>query len=468
MPFKYKHAILLVDDEASITKALYRTFRKEGYKIFTASSGSEGLALLKKVERPISLIISDQRMPEMTGAQFLEKAKKIFPDVIRFLLTGYSDMDAIVDAVNQGEIHRYLTKPWNDKDLLLQVRQSLEQFELRIENRRLQLLTQKQNKELKEFNKRLEQKVEERSREIIEKNTELSRLNNELESNLYNTVRAFASLAEMHAPSLADHGRRVSLLAREIALLSGLSQEEITRIEIAGLLHDVGKLGMPQRLIASCETKWTSKEDALFRKHPEKGQSIVQFIDQLEPLGDLIRFHHERFDGRGYPDQLKEEAIPVGSRIIAVADAYDKIVNLKVNLKARLNEYLKERNLAQDRLPEEELIQQAAFYHLKTNAFTQYDPDIVKVFLNLKQKNEVQSRRERKVSPKNLKESMVLSKSLYTAKGRFLLPHETVLTEDYIYKLRVIHQNDPLPDVIYVVEQQGGNKSKMNTKTNEQ
>ena len=111
MALKYKHTLLFVDDEKSITKALHRLFRKDGYHIITASSGMEGLELLEKAERPVSLIISDQRMSGMNGAQFLEKAKKIFPDAVRFLLTGYSDMDAVVEAVNKGEIHRYLTKP---------------------------------------------------------------------------------------------------------------------------------------------------------------------------------------------------------------------------------------------------------------------------------------------------------------------------------------------------------------------
>ena len=106
MPLKYKHTIMAVDDETSITKALKRLFRKDDYKILTASSGQEGLDILKNMQKPISLFISDQRMPGMTGAQFLEKAKKAFPNAIRFLLTGYSDIDAIVDAVNKGEIHR--------------------------------------------------------------------------------------------------------------------------------------------------------------------------------------------------------------------------------------------------------------------------------------------------------------------------------------------------------------------------
>lgn len=451
MALKYKHTILIVDDEGSITKALNRIFRKEGYKILTASNGLEGIELLKKNESPVSLIISDQRMPGMTGSEFLEKSKDIFPDAMRFLLTGYSDMDAIIDAVNRGEIHRYLTKPWDDNDLLLQVRQSLEQYELILENKRLLALTGKQNKELEEVNKHLDKKVQERSKEIIEKNKELSRLNKELESSLYNTVRAFISLAEMHAPSLAGHGRRVGLLSQEIAKTLDIPENDITHIEIAALLHDTGKLGFPQKLLDYKENIWTKDDKDLFHKHPEEGQKIVQFINKLHDVGILIRHHHESYDGQGYPDQLSEESIPLGSRIIAITNAYDKITNLKVNSKSCINEYLKDRNISKDHLSEDELLQQAAIHHLKKNAFVQYDPDIVKAFLNLIKTKGIKLKREKTLLLEQLEEGMELAKSLYTSKGRFLLPYNTALTKEYINKLKEIHKHDPITQEIYIL-----------------
>ena len=454
MALKYKHTLLLVDDEESIIKSLQRTFRKEGYEIHTASSGQEGLDRLDRLKedgKPFSLIISDQRMPEMNGAQFLEKAKKIFPHAIRILLTGYSDMDAIVDAVNRGEIHRYLTKPWNDDDLLLQVRQALEQYELVVENHRLLALTKRQNKKLRELNKHLEEKVAERSGGIVEKNKELSRLNQELESSLYNTVRAFASLVEMHTPSLAGHGRRVSLFSREIAQLLDLSEEEVTQIEIAALLHDIGKLGFPQKLLEYKEDKWSPQDRELFRKHPEQGQETVQFINKLDHVEILIRCHHERYDGQGYPNQLAEEEIPLGARIIAVADAYDKIVNLKVDMGKSIKEVAKESKVTQDHLTQDDVLQKAAILHLRQHGFTKYDPDIVKVLLKLLKTKGITYGREKKISIEDLKDGMVLSKSVYSSGGRFLLPHNTTLTENYISKLKDLHKNDPITGMIYVM-----------------
>ena len=453
MALRHKHTLLLVDDEESITKSLQRTFRKEKYDIRVAASGAEGIKILKESQKPFSLIISDQRMPEMTGAQFLEKAKRILPYAIRILLTGYSDMDAIVEAINRGEIHRYLTKPWNDDDLLLQVRQALEKYELMAENRRLLALTKRQNKELGELNKNLEEKVAERSGEIVEKNKELSRLNQELESSLFNTVRAFASLVEIYASfSLAGHGRRVSAFSRQVAELFDLSQHEVTQIEIAGLLHDIGKLGLPQRLLEYKEDKWWRPQDKeLFRKHPKQGQATVQFIDKLNYVGLMIRSHHERYDGQGYPDQLAKKRIPLGARIIAVADAYDKIVHLKVGRNNLLRKVAKEANMTQDRLSEADALQKAAVLHLREQTSTRYDPDIVEVFLNLLKEKDSGDKQEKAVSIGHLEENMILSRPLYSSSGRFLMPYNTVLTKNHISKLKKFHEVDFVTDVIHVL-----------------
>jgi response regulator RpfG family c-di-GMP phosphodiesterase len=451
MSLKYRHTLFIVDDEESIVKSLQRLFRKEGYEILTASNGSEALDVLKKVEKPVSLFISDQRMPEMTGSEFLEHAKTMFPNAMRFLLTGYSSMEAVVDAVNKGAIHRYINKPWDDNDLLFQVRQALEQYEIVLENKRLLTLTKKQNKELDELNKSLEKIIEERTKEILRKNEILSQLNKDLEASLHNTVRSLASMTELTAPYLSGHGRRVSHLARDISLQLDLPEKEIVTIEIAALLHDLGKLGLPPKLISGKHEKWSPEEEALFRRHPEEGQSIVRFIKNLDHVGLLIRSHHEWYDGNGYPDRLSDEMIPLGSRVIAVADAWDKITGLKENSQSFINAYLKGRDVIEGNMSQEEMLTQAAVHDLKKNAFVKYDPDIVKVFLNLEKTKGVKERGgERTVSLNELEEGMALAMSLYSARGRFLLPHKTILTKDLISKLKAINNTDPLNNVIYV------------------
>ena len=152
MTEKIYHTVLIVDDEQAVGISLGRLLRKAGIKYVYVESGGEALERVKTASTPFSMIISDQRMPGMNGSEFLEKAKEISPDAIRFLLTGYADVDAVTEAVNKGSIHRYLAKPWENKVLLEAVKSGLKQYELVQENNRLFLLAKEQNAKLYTLN----------------------------------------------------------------------------------------------------------------------------------------------------------------------------------------------------------------------------------------------------------------------------------------------------------------------------
>lgn len=156
--------LLLVDDEPNIINALKRTFRREGYVILTAGSGAEGLQIL--AEHDVHVILSDQRMPEMTGVEFLRNVKNLYPKTIRIALSGYTDLESITSAINEGAIYKFLTKPWDDEQLRDNVRKSFAYYEMESENLRLAADLQKVNEQLSQLNQNLEQKVIEKSREI--------------------------------------------------------------------------------------------------------------------------------------------------------------------------------------------------------------------------------------------------------------------------------------------------------------
>jgi PAS domain S-box-containing protein len=158
------HKLLFVDDEEKVQLALKRMFFSDNYEIYTASSGQEALKIIKEV--PVDLIISDQRMPEMTGVDLLTESMKIVPDAIRIILTGYADMDAAIGAINKGNVYKFIMKPWENDDLKLSVEKALEHYDLIKENKRL-------NEELKIWNKTLEQKVIERTEELQEEKNKL-------------------------------------------------------------------------------------------------------------------------------------------------------------------------------------------------------------------------------------------------------------------------------------------------------
>lgn len=166
-----QHCILCVDDEPNILNALKRLLRKEDYRILTAGSGSEGLALLEKHE--VHLVIADQRMPEMSGTEFLKAVKEKYPDIIRITLTGYTEVDAITDAINNGHIYKFFLKPWNDHNLKLEIRQAMDQYDLSQVNKQLQEKIVRQNEELINMNNNLEEMVRKRTREIEIRNQAL-------------------------------------------------------------------------------------------------------------------------------------------------------------------------------------------------------------------------------------------------------------------------------------------------------
>ena len=171
----YQHTVLCVDDEQNILHALKRLLRKEGYRLLTAGSGTEGLKILK--ENDVHLVISDQRMPEMSGTEFLAKIREDYPEVIRIVLTGYTEVDSITESINKGHIYKFILKPWNDYNLKLEIKQALEQYDLMRANKKLHETVLHQNEELTRINEHLEMLVQQRTMdlEIQNRALELSR-----------------------------------------------------------------------------------------------------------------------------------------------------------------------------------------------------------------------------------------------------------------------------------------------------
>jgi response regulator RpfG family c-di-GMP phosphodiesterase len=163
-----RHTILCLDDERNILQSLKRLLRREGYNMLLASSGEEAFKLLE--ENDVHLIISDQRMPQMSGTEFLAKVKDKYPDVLRVILTGYTDVDSITESINKGHIYKFFLKPWNDHNLKLEIRQALDQYDLIKANQHLDETVVRQNRELQQINEKLEDIVEERTREIALQN----------------------------------------------------------------------------------------------------------------------------------------------------------------------------------------------------------------------------------------------------------------------------------------------------------
>ncbi len=401
--------ILCVDDEPNILSALRRLFRSTGYRILLAGDGPQALDALAK--EPVDLVISDMRMPGMDGSQLLEQVRQRWPEITRVLLTGYADVKSTIAAINRGEIYRYINKPWNDDEMLLMVQQAFERHALQDERRRLEALTKTQNDELKALNASLESKVSART-------AELAAATERLKKNYLNSIKVVSNLIELRGGPINGHARKVADLARRTAQQMGLNGADTHEVFIAGLLHDIGHIGMSESLLA-CSVPLMSVEDkAAYVKHPVLGEQALMPLDDMRGVAALVRSHHERPDGQGYPDGLTGEAIPLGARILAVVDAYDD---------------LQSGHLIRTPLSAEE-----ARIMLQRGRGSQYDAAAVDALFQVLSP----ARREKapqciELSLDALQAGMVLGRDLRSPEGVMLLATDHVLTADLIQRIRV-------------------------------
>lgn len=409
-------SVLCVDDEPSILSALRRVLRVEGCRILTANSGAEALALLET--EPVDVVVSDMRMPVMDGARLLAEVRARWPGTARVLLTGYADMDATILAINEGQIYRYIHKPWDETELRLTVRQAAERQVLRRERDRLQQLTQVQNEELQVLNTGLEQRVAERT-------AELGQANDRLKKNYLTTIRVFAGLLEMRSGQLGGHGKRVADLARRIAVAMEVPSDQVQDIFVAGLLHDIGFMAVPDALLAKPVGRYTADEMQLYQRHAVLGAQSLMALDDMQAVAGLIRSHHERFDGKGYPDKIAGSAIPLGSRILAVADTWDDFLH--------------------GHLTGAQLKQTEAQTLMQRARGVQFDPEVVDVILQVTQVETPRTTKLQAIATDGLAPGMVLGKDLTTPEGVVLLAAGQKLTQGLVDRIRRYEQSEGRP-----------------------
>lgn len=314
--------LLAVDDEPNILAALRRLFRVTGWRVLTAGHADEALALL--ASEPVDAVLSDMRMPGMDGVQLLERVSARWPRIGRLLLTGQADLHSTIDAFNRGGLHRYITKPWNDEELLLTLRQVEQGQQLEADKQALERLTQQQNDELKALNTGLEARVSQRTEELAAANDRVKR-------NYLTSIRAFTALIELRGSAQVGHARQAADLARRIAQAMTVDAGTARDLPIAALLHDIGHIGLSDAVLARPMNRLDRDELRRYRLHPVLGEQALLASDDMQGVAPLIRSHHERWDGQGFPDGLRGTAIPLGARILAVADAFEDLRSARID-----------------------------------------------------------------------------------------------------------------------------------------
>ncbi|MCC6642014.1 MAG: response regulator [Deltaproteobacteria bacterium] len=350
-----EHSLLLVDDEVNVLRALRRVLRSEPIEVRTATRAAEALTMLDA--HPAQVVVSDQRMPDATGVDLLATVRERHPDVIRLLLSAFTEVDTAIDAVNRGQVHRLIAKPWNDDELRVTLRQAFEQWDLTNEVHRLDRLTRAQNAELQALNRNLEAMVQDRTKQLAQKNQDLR-------DAYVQTIRALAEAVDAKDSYTRGHSERVGVYASKIARELDFPKAMIERVYIAGLLHDVGKIGVRDAIITKPD-RLDDEETAEMRRHPEIGARILEPVRFLADVVPCVRHHHEWFDGssRGYPHRLSGDRIPIASRVILVADTVEAMTSDRPYRKG---------------LPLERVVSEIHDF-----SGTQFDPTVASAFLRI-------------------------------------------------------------------------------------
>jgi response regulator RpfG family c-di-GMP phosphodiesterase len=410
--------ILIVDDEEIVLVALRDTLLREGYNIVASPHAIHALSVLKQQE--FSVVITDQQMPMVSGLEFLAQVREIQPQATRILITAVLSLSTVIDAINKGEIYRFIVKPWLREELLVTVRNAVQRHELISKNARLQAETQAMNRQLTEVNQALAAQIA----RVAEQNGQLQELAKSLEENLRRSVELCVQTMRTFYPTLGNQALRVAALCQAMAAGSPLSPVEKQTLEISSYIYDIGLIGVPRRLIK----QWQEAPEGLgaaewswIHQHPVLGQELAAFVRHLTAVGPTIRGHHERFDGAGYPDHLRGENIPWLARMLAVA-----VACAESNLEAK---------------PAAEMISQGSG--------TAFDPEAVRIFQRTVPKAVV-SGKQRVMPLADLRPGMMLAEGIYSENGMLLIPDGQRLTAAYIDKLLNYNRIKPVSQSLLV------------------
>jgi len=311
--------ILVVDDEPMIREILRETLEQEGHRVSEAENGQVALDAIERDS--YDLIVTDVKMPVMDGFTLMKNLGDLTDTVPAIVITSFSDIDVAVDAIRLGA-YDYLVKPFNISQVTISVRRALDRRRLLLENI--------------QYKKSLEQKVVQKTIDLIRKNKKLE-LQAELLEDLLRDLResyeatldAMVSAIESRDCETKHHCRRVQAYAVLLGGRLGQTPEQLIDISYGALLHDVGKIGVPDSILLK-PGKLTEEEWQTMRNHTLIGYKMISRIGFLNGAADIVLYHHERWDGRGYPYGIAGEDIPLGARIFSVIDSFDAITSKRV------------------------------------------------------------------------------------------------------------------------------------------
>ncbi|WP_051219279.1 HD domain-containing phosphohydrolase [Oceanobacter kriegii] len=409
--------ILLVDDEPAVLQALKRLLYRQ-YEVVTAEGGEAALQILEDEE--FDLIISDMRMPGMTGDVLLKTCYERYPDMVRVLLTGYSDIESTIKAVNEGNIFRYVNKPWDNQELRGIIADALQTAVLKDANQRLQARIVDQNAELARLNKELSSQVEVKSSEAGAAEAKLDTAYRSLVQEFNSMVHLLVGIVEQRIGEEPGSSERLARLSKLFGEFAGLVGQEIQDLYYAALLKNIGKVPLPDVVLVKSLTDMNLVEKKEYSRFPVNGQTTLMLLEPLHNSANIIRSHMELFNGKGFPDKLEGKAIPLPARLLRIVTDFADLQ--------------REHNFLGEKMKDAD----ARAFLLKS-AGSRYDRELVDLFMEvLDDFGEGVASNLDKVPVEEARAGMVLASSLVSPAGVVLLSEGTKLTDRHVIKMAAL------------------------------
>lgn len=413
-----KHFILTVDDDPLILKVLDDLVSRAGYQSISTNSPEQALRLA--VDRNFAVVIADHNMPDMMGADLLSRFSQIQPNASRILITGIKSLDVVTAAVNNGEIFRFVTKPWISAEMVATLHNAVQRYELIESNRALEKTTLELNQKLSEANTQLDRQL----KELAADKKEIDDAHDALKTNFSRSLELCQRILTTFNPLLGEQAKSAMKICKIMADTQYFDEEQKHVLDVSARLYDIGLAAVPPGFMAAVQK---NAEDAppelktVFLNHTIHGQTLASFVDLLKPVGDTIRAHHERYDGTGFPDGLGGEMIPWPARCLAVVVYYVTCG-----------------------LPQEQAVDR-----ILEMSGTAFDPDATRLFLRCAQATNL-PRSVREVMVDELEVGMQLATGIYSPTGVLLVADGYHLEENTIKKITNYNLSSSLPRQLLV------------------
>jgi response regulator RpfG family c-di-GMP phosphodiesterase len=405
-------SILSIDDDPLILKVLEDLVTRSGYQSVTTTNSDE--ALRYALDRKFAVVIADHNMPDMLGADLLHRFAQIQPSSSRILITGIKSLDVVTAAVNSGEIFRFVTKPWISAEMMATLHNAVQRHELIETNRSLERTTLDLNQKLSEANTRLEKQL----RELEAGKRELDFSHEALKTNFSRSLELCQRILTTFNPLLGEQAKAALKIAQIMAETHYFDEEQKHVLEVSARLYDIGLAAIPSGFMMAVQNDLEDSPPemkTIFQNHTIHGQTLASFVDLLKPVGDTIRAHHERFDGKGFPDGLAGEMIPWPARCLAVVVYYVTCG-----------------------LPHEQAVDR-----ILEQSGSAFDPDATRLFLRCAQATPL-PRLVREVMVDELDVGMQLASGIYSPTGVLLVAEGYHLDENTIKKIRNYNSSSSL------------------------